>query len=427
MAGSGAKVNRQALSFADETIFAWRVCLPWGDSRMLSFREALDLLLKNTPLLASEQCRLEDAAGRVLRGEVVADRPFPPFDRVMMDGFALRSTDWQAGQRFFRVTKSAPAGQARVTLGNDPGVCVEVMTGAPCPLGADIIVPVEELLSSQARVVRFAEAHQPVPGRFIHRVGSDAAAGETLLRPGCRIGSREIGVAASCGAAWLEVSKLPDIAVIATGDELVAVDQKPAAHQIRQSNGHSIAAALQRAGHAPAHVGVLGDDITLAQPQLEKLLENHDWLILTGAVSRGSRDFVPLLLGDLGCHLVFHGVAQRPGKPAGCWTGPNGQLIMALPGNPVSALTGLHTFVFPALALASGLPLPAARRVVMADATTLPEFTRHLPVVLREDGKAEAADVGNSGDFIGLLKSEGFITLPPRGMEAAAFPFTPWL
>ncbi|MEO8614901.1 MAG: molybdopterin molybdotransferase MoeA [Luteolibacter sp.] len=394
---------------------------------MLSFREAFDLILENTPLLAMERCRLEDAAGRVLRQNVTADRSFPPFDRVMMDGFALKSADWLTGQRFFRITDSAPAGRERVVLADEPGTCVEVMTGAPCPLGADLIVPVEEVISVQIGIVRFSEQREQVPGRFIHRAGSDASEGQVLLESGCLLGSREIGVAASCGASWLEVSCLPKIAVVATGDELVAVDQAPAAHQIRQSNGHSLAAALTRAGHPPLSVSALGDEVSEASPLLEKLLGDHDWLVITGAVSKGSRDFVPLLLGELGCRLLFHGVAQRPGKPAGCWIAPRGQMIMALPGNPVSALTGLYALVLPALAAASGLPQAKRRQVVMEDRLQgLPEFTRHLPVILSADGRAEAANTGNSGDFIGLLKSDGFITLPPRGNESNVYPYTPW-
>ncbi len=398
---------------------------------MVSFPEALELLLKCPPLLAPERCRLEDASGRALRKSVAADRAVPSFDRVMMDGYALRFADWQEGHRSFRVTDSAPAGRGAVSLCAEIGTCVEVMTGAPCPSGADCIVPIEEVTGSDPSFVRFSESAAPVAGRFIHLAGSDAAAGQILLESGVLLGSREIGVAASCGAAWLDVSSLPKIAVIATGDELVGVDESPAPHQIRQSNAHSLAAALKLGGYPPRHVGVLNDEMSAARPVIEKLLANHDWLILTGAVSKGARDFVPALLAGLGCREIFHGVAQRPGKPAGCWIGPGGQVIMALPGNPVSALTGLHAFVFPALTVASGLPRLAVRRVVMADrAMQLPNFTRHLPVTLRADGRAEPAATGNSGDFIGLLNSDGFVTLPPQGGVHAistAFPFTPWL
>ncbi len=409
-------------------IFTWRARDLNDDPAMLSFRKAFDLILENTPLLAIERCRLEDAAGRVLRQNVTADCPFPAFDRVMMDGFALKSADWQAGRRSFRISGSAPAGREQVVMTEESGTCVEVMTGAPCPLGADLIVPVEDVISIQSEGVRFTEQSEQVPGRFIHRAGSDASEGQVLLESGCMLGSREIGVAASCGITWLDVSCLPKIAVVATGDELVGVDQIPAAHQIRQSNGHSLAAALTRPGHRPSSVSVLSDEISDATPLIKKLLDENDWLILTGAVSKGSRDFVPLLLGELGCRLLFHGVAQRPGKPAGCWIGPGGQMIMALPGNPVSAVTGVHVFVLPALAVASGLIQPLQRHVLMEDrAQCMPEFTRHLPVTFTADGRAEPANTGNSGDFIGLLKSDGFVILPPRGNETNVYPYTPWL
>ena len=394
---------------------------------MISFPQALALLLEHTPRLGPESCRIELAAGRVLRREIRADREFPAFDRVMMDGFALRAADLLTN-RTFRIIGSAPAGRAAVVLSEDHGSCVEVMTGAPLPLGADCIVPVEESSRLGADEIIIAGSFDAVAGRFIHKAGSDAALGEILIEPGTLLGSREIGVAASCGAGLLEVSQLPEISVIATGDELVAVDEIPAAHQIRQSNAHAIACSLQRAGFPPAHVGTLGDDESAAIGIMRERLDAGNWLVFTGAVSKGARDFIPAMLDSLGCTRLFHGVAQRPGKPAGCWIGTSGQVIMALPGNPVSALTGLHAFVLPALAVASGLPLPYLRRLIPQNGIDgLPGMTQHLPVIIGNDGRARAAATGNSGDFIGLLKSDGFITLPPRGAISAAVPFTPWL
>jgi molybdopterin molybdotransferase len=391
---------------------------------MIPFREALELLLKHTPLLPVERCRIEQAAGRVLRGEIRADRAVPPFDRVMMDGFAFRSADFQMSRRFY-ITGSAPAGCPVVVLSDSSCSCVEVMTGAPLPVGADCIVPVEETSPLDSNEITIADSFDAVAGRFIHRAGSDASEGRVLMEPGRLLGSREIGVAASFGATWLQVSRLPKIAVIATGDELVAVDETPAAHQIRQSNAHAISCALQRAGFPPAHIETLRDDSNA--DLLRDRMATSDWLVLTGAISKGARDFIPAMLDSLGCTRVFHGVAQRPGKPAGCWIGPSGQVIMALPGNPVSALTGLHAFVLPALAAASGLPLPKPRMVIPHGRIDgQPGMTHHLPVKLGDDGRATAAATGNSGDFIGLLKSDGFITLPPRGGICAAFPFTPW-
>ncbi len=391
---------------------------------MISFRTALDHLLKNAPRMEAESCRLEDACGRVLRQEVTADREFPPFDRAMMDGYALRFAELTTG-RTFRVTGSAPAGQPRVSMTEEAATCIEVMTGAPVPEGADCIVPVERVSGAGGGEIVVDAHFAGNAGLFIHRAGSDAAMGERFLQSGMRLGSREIGVAASCGAAVLEVSRLPRITIIPTGDELVAVTAQPAAHQIRQSNGHSIRAALQAAGYSAALQTPLKDDAAVSD--LSPAMETSDWLIFTGAVSKGARDFLPEMFARLGCTMVFHGVAQRPGKPAGFWLGPRGQAIMALPGNPVSALTGLHAFVLPALAVGAG-ELPTAPRFVVPSKPLdgLPEMTLHLPVTLGPDGRAVAAPTGNSGDFIGLLRSDGFVTIPPRGVQCAAYQFTPW-
>jgi molybdopterin molybdotransferase len=397
---------------------------------MLPFPAALERLLSHIPAQPAERCRLEEAAGRVLRAEVRTDRAVPPFDRVMMDGHALRLADWRAGHRRFRVTGVAPAGHPTVTLESAPGSCVEVMTGAPLPIGADVIVPVEESILNESNEVTLRDTTDLAAGRFIHRCGSDAAAGALVLSPGVVLGSREIGAAAACGAGWLEVSRRPRLAVLATGDELVPVDAQPLPHQIRQSNAHALTAALQRAGFSPAHTATLGDDPAGSARTLADRLATSDVLVLTGAVSKGARDFVPAMLTGLGCTCLFHGVAQRPGKPAGCWLGPAGQVVIALPGNPVSALTGLHAFVLPALAVAVGRPPAPARRVLPDERVDgLRGLTLHLPVTLRE-GRVNPAPTGNSGDFIGLLASDGFVTVPPREeapAAAAALPFTPWL
>lgn len=392
---------------------------------MIPFSEALDLLLANAPGLPAEHCSIELAAGRVLRQSIRADRPVPPFDRVMMDGYALRVADLSRGSSF-RVTGSAPAGKPQAVLPEEAEACVEIMTGAPLPLGADCIVPVEQASRTEGNGMMVNSSFEPKAGLFIHHAGSDAAEGEVLLQPGILLGSREIGVAASCGVAMLEVSKLPRITIIPTGDELVPVEEIPSPHQIRQSNGHAIRCALQGAGFSPVLADTLSDDARAENLRVH--LESSDWLIITGAVSKGARDFVPATLEKLGCTRLFHGVAQRPGKPAGCWLGPVGQVIMALPGNPVSALTGLHAFVLPALDQALGMG-PRTQRMVVPHGrvNALEGMTLHLPVMLGEDGRARAMPAGNSGDFIGLLRSDGFITMPPRGGTALAFPFTPWL
>ena len=393
---------------------------------MISFREAFGRLMGQVVPVGTERVRIESAAGRVLRREVQADRDFPPFDRVMMDGYAIRTADWIRGTRCFPLVGRAPAGMPQVALEGE-NACVEVMTGAPCPLGADCIVPVEELAGMETGGVELRETAEVSAGKFIHAKGSDISVGAVVLAEGTLLGGREIGVAASCGAGWLEVAKRPVISVVATGDELVGVDETPAEHQIRQSNAHALAAVLERAGFPARNIGTVCDDEEMAVAAVAEWLAKGDWLILTGAVSKGARDFVPVVLEELGCRRLFHGVAQRPGKPAGCWIGPEGQIVMALPGNPVSAITGLHAFVLPALEKMAGLNPSRTRQVVLEGRAGLDGLTQHLPVVIRDDGRAEPAPTGNSGDFIGLLKSDGFVSLPPRGEGLpVAVPFTPW-
>lgn len=393
--------------------------------RLLPFDQAMALMLEHAPAAGIERIRIESAAGRILREDLCADRDFPPFDRVMMDGYAIRAKDLVLARRF-RVAGRAPAGEATALLPSGFGHCLEVMTGAPLPAGADCIVPVEETTLSGDQVI-VADDFQPPASGFIHRSGSDAAAGDIVLTTGTLLGGREIGIAASCGAAWLPVSKLPRIAVLATGDELVAVDATPATHQIRQSNAHALTCSLTRTGFPPSTIATIGDAEN-DRAAAGGMLKSHDWWILTGAVSKGARDFVPGWLEELGCERLFHGVAQRPGKPIGCWLGPDGQMVVALPGNPVSALTGLHAIVLPSLWAASGRARREAVQVFPgAGIRPLSGMTCHLPVVLDADRVASAAPPGNSGDFIGLGRSDGFIIIPPGPGLPSSLSFIPWI
>lgn len=392
---------------------------------MISFPQAFALTLQHAPRMGVERCAIENASGRVLRSAVVADRDFPPYDRVMMDGFALRWSAIQAGVRKFLIGNSAPAGHAQVALPEAFDGCSEVMTGAVLPAGAECIVPVEWTRRVGDTVFLLDEKSLIEQGRFIHRCGSDRQQGEEILLPGMLLGSREMGVAASCGAHQLDVSRQPCIAVIPTGDELVVVDTIPQPHQIRQSNGYAIAAALQRDGYACEVIQPWRD--TGEREKWWDDLSKYDWLIFTGAVSMGRHDFLPRWLEEMSCEKIFHGVAQRPGKPMGFWRGAEGQAILALPGNPVSALTGLHTLALPALAVGS-CRLPCPKRWVTAAEPFpgIPKMTQHLPVKVDADGRAHPAPCGNSGDFIGLLRSDGFVSISPDEPNQSAYVFTPW-
>ncbi len=403
---------------------------------MLTPAEAEKLIFAEMAPFASEDCPLTDAQGRVLRVGVRADRDLPPFDRVTMDGYAVRAAAVGAGTRVFRIEGTQAAGMIAQKLGAAPDACVEVMTGAVLPVGADCVVPYEETTKEGKMMTVQAEAagRQSV-GHSLHRRGSDHAAGTEILRAGTRLTGREIAVAAACGQANLTVAMRPKVAVIATGDELVDVATPVAAHQIRRSNDYALRAALLSAGYPQVERFHLRDVRNEIEHRLWHILAEFDVVLLSGGVSKGKFDYLPAVLEALKVKKIFHGVAQRPGKPL--WFGVSARRtpVFALPGNPVAAYTCLHRYVLPALALASGLA-PAARRTVALAAPVgfRPKLAYFLPVRLSSGPRAELLampDPSNtSGDFAGLVGTDGFVELPPEPDEFSAgylAPFFPWV
>ncbi|MFZ9964310.1 MAG: molybdopterin molybdotransferase MoeA [Terrimicrobiaceae bacterium] len=389
----------------------------------LSPAEAEERIFSLRGKVAPKSCGLEDAAGKILRQDITADHDFPPFDRVMMDGLAVRSN----GGRRFLVQGVAAAGKPQIALPPAEDAAVEVMTGAVLPGGADAVLPCEwyELHDGVAVLQPGKEAQA---GEFIHRKGSDHFAGDALLRSGVRLGPVEIGIAAACGCAEIQVAAPLRIAVLGTGDELVPVGEVPKAGQIRRSNTHALAAALQLSGHGPTAAGCLRDDPEDLRQGLATILSMNDLVILTGGVSKGRWDLVPEILVSLGATSILHGIAQRPGKPMGVWQMPGGQVVFGLPGNPVSALVCLHRYVLPALSHWSGESAPMRpRRILHGGFTKQPGLTLFLPVREMPDGTVAPAPVANSGDFVGLAGSDGFVEVDESFADGEAAPYFPWL
>jgi molybdopterin molybdotransferase len=383
---------------------------------MLTPAEAEQMILAALPRAAEEDCPIAEAHGRVLRAAVRADRDLPPFDRATMDGFALRSSALASGIGQFRIEAVQAAGQPPGILGPEADACVEIMTGAPLPSGADVVVPYEDAAREGTRMTVAPGLAVP-PGHAVHRRASDHRAGESIVPSGTRLTGREIAVAAACGCAVLTVSRRPAIAIVATGDELVEVAATVAPHQIRRSNDYALRATLALAGYARLERFHLRDDPGEVAPLLRRVLAEYDVVLLTGGVSRGKFDLIPAELERQGVRKIFHGVNQRPGKPLWFGLGGRGQPVFALPGNPVSAYTCLHRYVLPALASSTGLALPPPCRIPLAAPFIFrPKMVRFLPVVLSErlDGGQQAAPVpGNtSGDFSGLVGTDGFVELP---------------
>ncbi|MEM8867621.1 MAG: molybdopterin molybdotransferase MoeA [Verrucomicrobiota bacterium] len=390
--------------------------------------EAQKRIHAKLPRAAVIGCPLDKCAGRILRQTVHADRPMPPFDRSMMDGYALRAAEAQTGATF-TVTGTAPAGSSQIQLAKETSVCAEVMTGAILPEGADCVIPYEDTERINTQTIRITDPEPIQPGDFVHLEGSDVAEGATLLNPGTLLGSREIAAAASCGYTTLQVSKIPSIAIACSGDELVEVDQAPALHQIRRSNDYSVETALARAGLHADQRSHLPDERPLAEARLTDLIQNNDVVILSGGISKGNRDFIPELLDQLGLECQFHGVAQRPGKPMGFWSNDK-TAVFALPGNPLSTLTATHHYIIPSIREAMGLQdPPAPAKVTLTASEKVPaKLTVFLPVTHEDNHQAAPCPAQNSGDLVRILQSDGYVEIPAGAAAEAGlqYSFYPW-
>jgi molybdopterin molybdotransferase len=402
---------------------------------MLTPAEAEQRIRDHLKPFHREDCTLASAHGRVLRTDLRADRDLPPFDRVTLDGYALRAASLAAGGRTFRVEGLQAAGMRPFKLGAAADACIEIATGAMLPEGADCVVPYEETVRDGAAIAISAAGAQFAAGHALHRRGSDHRGSDVIVRAGTRLTGREIAVAAACGYATLTVSQVPKIAVIATGDELVEVDARVAAHQIRRSNDYALRAALAAAGYPDVGRFHLRDVRHEIEHLLWHIVAEFDVVLIAGGVSKGKFDFLPSELDRQGAKKVFQGVAQRPGKPFWFGLSVRSTPIFALPGNPVSAYTCLHRYVLPALAHASAATAVPPRPVALAAPVAFkPSLAYFLPVKLSSGPAAEllaTPDPGNtSGDFAGLVDTAGFVELPPGPFELPAgtlAPFWPWL
>lgn len=381
---------------------------------LISVQEADRLLGGFAAPGAEESVALAEAAGRVLREPVRADREYPAQDRSRMDGIALAFSAWEMGVRDFPVTALARAGDPRLDLADASG-CVEIMTGAACPAGADTIVPYEAIRLENG-VARVADETVVREGQFLHRRGSDCAAGDVLVAPGARLHAAAVAAAASMGYARLRVAARPRIALVATGDEVVGVEETPLPHQVRGSNAPALEALL--GGLGEVRTFRVGDDPAALTERLEACLTTCDALLVTGGVSAGKFDALPSVLEALGVEKVFHKIAQTPGKPL--WFGhKNGALVFGLPGNPVSALVCARRYALPLLRARAGTGgLESATPARLEGDLALPAsaFTRFLPARRTFSGaetRVSTLPLNGSGDFSRLALSDGFVEVPP--------------
>ncbi|MEN9355318.1 MAG: hypothetical protein RL318_2643 [Fibrobacterota bacterium] len=396
---------------------------------LLSVAQAGDRLRSLVPVRRTERVPLDLALGRVLAREIRADRDLPPYDRICVDGYALRMADWKAGCRDFRVAGAAFAGAPRHAA-PEMDCCIEVMTGSVCPEGCDAVVRLEDAMWAGEGRVLFEKVRV---GGDIHVRGQDVKAGSPVLHAQTRLGAPELAVLASVGCPTPEVLAFPRVAILTTGDELVGASETPLGHQIRRSNDRFVEASLHGMGFPPSTRLHLPDDEDLLCEGIRRALERHDVLILSGGVSVSRRDLVPSALERAGVRQVFHKIAQRPGKPMWSGAGPENQFVAALPGNPVAAAICFVRHVRPVLSQAVGL-YEGNRSVRLDTAVAAHEtMTKFVAVRLREDGagqrRAMATEGNGSGDFLHLVGTEGFVEIPPgpgRLAEGSVVRFHPW-
>jgi molybdopterin molybdotransferase len=384
---------------------------------LLTTADADKLIGERLACLPIESLPLAQCAGAVLRENIYAERDAPPFDRVAMDGIALQSESARGGARRFRIEAIQAAGDPPLTLGSRSG-CIEVMTGASMPAECDAVVPVEQISTSDGEA-ELAEGLEVEAWQNVHRRGTDSRQGALLLSAGTRLSAPEVAIAASAGMARVRVSSQPMVVVISTGNELIEPGEPILPHQIRRSNVYGVASALRRHGFQRVADDHVRDDTNELKQRLKFHLDTHDVVILSGGVSMGKFDLVPRALDELGVQMVFHKLAQRPGKPLWFGVAPSGAAVFALPGNPVSTLVCVARYVVPALFAAMGQAprVPAEKIALSAPVTVNPPLAYFLPAKVEIDdwGRAWAnpAPTNGSGDFTSLGGTDGFVELPP--------------
>lgn len=380
---------------------------------LISVENATATVLSHTLDFGTETIPLAEAAGRVLAEALHADRDFPPFDRVTMDGIAIRYAAFAQGQRQFPIAGIQAAGQEPLTL-TQPDHCIEIMTGAVLPLGADTIIRYEDVTLTEGQATINIE--DIAEKQNIHPRAKDRRRGDLIVGPHRILSPAEIGVAATIGKAQIQVKKLPRVLIISTGDEIVGIDETPLPHQIRSSNAYAIAAALQPLGIHADRVHLL-DNPEQLRLELAAILEQYQMVLLSGGVSEGKFDYVPRVLTDLGVTKHFHKVAQRPGKPFWFGTYHDRCAIFALPGNPVSAFMTATRYARPWLRQSLGLaPFTPAYAKLASKVSFGAPLTYFLQVLLENtpDGSWLAHPVagGGSGDLANMSDATGFLELP---------------
>jgi molybdopterin molybdotransferase len=377
----------------------------------VTFAEARKIVLREVRAGAgaasTDIVPLLEAAGRVLAEDVRADRDYPPVARSVRDGFALRSSDVPRDLRLIGEVRAGESFAGEV----GPGETVEIMTGAPIPAGADAVVMIEHITRQGERI---STDRTLKAGEAINPRGSEARAGDTVVPRGRRLDFAGIAMLATVGRSHVSVCRRPTVAILATGDEIVEIDQSPREFQVRNSNACSLAVQVVRAGGVPEILPVARDNYDSTRQLVERGLAS-DLLLLSGGVSAGKYDIVERVLADCGATFYFDRVLIQPGQPLVFGTA-RGRFFFGLPGNPASTMVTFEVFARAALELLGGElePQLAITNAPLADPFRhRPGLTRFLPAVLNSDGLLTPIRWAGSSDVASITRANSFLVATP--------------
>ncbi|ARV15464.1 molybdopterin molybdotransferase MoeA [Polaribacter sp. SA4-12] len=396
---------------------------------MISVEKALETVLNSTQGSGVEEIPFIKSVGRILKEDILADRDFPPFNRVSMDGITIDYTSFKNGQRSFEIEGIQAAGSKQITLNNAEN-CIEVMTGAVLPNNANTVIRYEDVtIENRVATINVDSLND---GQNIHNKGKDGKVGDLLIKQNTKISAAEIGVLATVGKSFVKVAKQPKVMIVSTGDELVGVNEIPLEHQIRRSNVFTLVSLLEKL-NIPSETAHITDDKPILKSKIKSFLQEYDVLLFSGAVSKGKFDFLPEVFDELSVEKLFHKITQRPGKPF--WFGsaaslsiseqnvyPNEKdnnckktIVFGFPGNPISTFVNCLAYFYPWYYKSVGLEVEKETAILSADVTFKPSLTYFLQVKLNSRfGHLIATPItGNgSGDLGSLVKTDAFIQLP---------------
>jgi len=396
---------------------------------MISVQEAQSIILGQAESLGEEEVKLTQSRNRILAEDILSDRDYPPFNRATMDGFAVKSEDLQSGKYGrFRIIEEIFAGNTgKKKIAN--GETVKIMTGAPVPEGTDAVIRVEDATLEGSQVsfkVKDIKQWQNIAPQ-----GEDVRNGEIMARRGKSCTPPIISLLAVVGKSMVLVKRVPKVAVISTGNEVVPIDKTVLPHQIRDSNSWALKAFLEDYRIPVAYSRLVGDDQSSLRAALAEVM-GFDLIIFSGGVSMGEADFVPKILSDLRVKKLLHKIKIKPGKPLWFGTQPAGGVVFGLPGNPMSCQVGYKLFIEPYLRECFGMsPVRPQKLPLKFERKKRVSFDEYFPCkyTTRESTVLKTVPFKGSGDILSTVNSHGIALHPALSDDLAAnslVDFLPW-